>query len=407
MTIRPELIDELLQDYTNPQDMIGESGLLKQLTKALVERCLETEMNVHLDNPEYQGTGKAKSNRRNGHSQKHLKGEFGKVGIEIPRDRNGEFTPQMVKKGQTRWDGFDDKILALYARGMTTRDIQDQLQEMYGVEVSHTLISQVTDGVMDEVRAWQSRPLSSLYPILWFDALGVKVRENGRVINKAVHLALGVNLNGEKELLGIWMTQNEGAKFWMSVMTELKNRGVQDIFIACVDGLTGFPEAILSTYPQTQVQLCMVHMIRNSLSYVSYKHRKELAADLKTVYRASTEDEAELNLERFAEKWDKHYPTISKSWREHWTHVIPMFAFPPEIRRVIYTTNAIESMNMTLRKVTRNHRIFPNDEAVQKVVYLAIQNISKKWTMPIRDWKPALNRFAIEYEGRLPQQFLL
>jgi putative transposase len=407
MTIRPELIDELLQDYTNPQDMIGESGLLKQLTKALVERCLETEMNVHLDNPEYQGSGKAKSNRRNGHSQKHLKGEFGKVGIEIPRDRNGEFTPQMVKKGQTRWDGFDDKILALYARGMTTRDIQDQLQEMYGVEVSHTLISQVTDGVMDEVRAWQSRPLSSLYPILWFDALGVKVRENGRVINKAVHLALGVNLNGEKELLGIWMTQNEGAKFWMSVMTELKNRGVQDIFIACVDGLTGFPEAILSTYPQTQVQLCMVHMMRNSLSYVSYKHRKELAADLKTVYRASTEDEAELNLERFAEKWDKHYPTISKSWREHWTHVIPMFAFPPEIRRVIYTTNAIESMNMTLRKVTRNHRIFPNDEAVQKVVYLAIQNISKKWTMPIRDWKPALNRFAIEYEGRLPQQFLL
>jgi putative transposase len=407
MTIRPELIDELLQDYTNPQDMIGESGLLKQLTKALVERCLETEMNVHLDNPEYQGSGKAKSNRRNGHSQKHLKGEFGKVGIEIPRDRNGEFTPQMVKKGQTRWDGFDDKILSLYARGMTTRDIQDQLQELYGVEVSHSLISQVTDGVMDEVRAWQSRPLSSLYPILWFDALGVKVRENGRVINKAVHLALGVNLNGEKELLGIWMTQNEGAKFWMSVMTELKNRGVQDIFIACVDGLTGFPEAILSTYPQTQVQLCMVHMMRNSLSYVSYKHRKELAADLKTVYRASTEDEAELNLELFAEKWDKHYPTISKSWREHWTHVIPMFAFPPEIRRVIYTTNAIESMNMTLRKVTRNHRIFPNDEAVQKVVYLAMQNIAKKWTMPIRDWKPALNRFAIEYEGRLPQQFLL
>jgi putative transposase len=403
MTIRPELIDELLQDYTNPQDLISESGLLKQLTKALVERCLETEMDVHLDNPEYQQQGKAKSNRRNGRSQKHLKGEFGKVEIGVPRDRNSEYEPQIVKKGQTRWDGFDDKILSLYARGMTTRDIQAQLQDMYGVEISHSLISQVTDSVMDEVRSWQSRPLSPVYPIVWLDALVVKVRENGRVINKAVHLALGVTLTGEKELLGIWMTGNEGAKFWMSVLTELKNRGVQDIFIACVDGLTGFPDAITTTFPRTQVQLCMVHLMRNSLSYVSYKHRKELAADLKLVYRASTEDEALLNLELFAEKWDKQYPTISRSWQEHWSHIMPMFTFPEEIRRVIYTTNAIESMNMTLRKVTRNHRIFPNDEAAQKVIYLAIQNISKKWTMPIRDWKPALNRFAIEFGDRLPK----
>jgi putative transposase len=252
-------------------------------------------------------------NRRNGRSQKHLKGKFGKVEIGVPRDRNSEYEPQIVKKGQTRWDGFDDKILSLYTRGMTTRDIQAQLQEMYGVEISHSLISQVTDSVMDEVRSWQSRPLSPVYPIVWLDALVVKVRENGRVINKAVHLALGVTLTGEKELLGIWMTGNEGAKFWMSVLTEFKNRGVQDIFIACVDGLTGFPDAIMTTFPRTQVQLCLVHLMRNSLSYVSYKHRKELAADLKSVYRASTEDEALLNLELFAEKWDKQFRKLEKN----------------------------------------------------------------------------------------------
>jgi len=335
-----------------------------------------------------------------------LKGEFGKVVIDVPRDRKGEFEPQLVKKGQTRLSGFDEKVLSLYARGMTVRDVQAQLEEMYGVEVSPSLISQVTDGVLDEVRAWQSRPLASLYPIVWFDALVVKVRENGRVINKAVHLVLGVNLNGKKELLGFWIAQNEGSKFWLSVLTDLQNRGVQDIFIACVDGLTGFPEAIETVYPNTRVQLCMVHLVRNSLNYVSYKHRRELVADLKTIYKASNETEAELNLELFAEKWDKRYPTISKSWRAHWVHV-PMFAFPEEIRRVIYTTNAIESMNMTLRKVTRNHRIFPNDEAVFKVIYLATQNIAKKWTMPIRDWKAALNRFAIEFEERFPKEIYL
>ena len=407
MTIRPELIDELLQDYQNPQDLLGESGLLKQLTKAIVERCLETEMDVHLDYPKHARQGKGKRDRRNGHSQKSLKGEFGKVVIDVPRDRKGEFEPQLVKKGQTRLSGFDEKVLSLYARGMTVRDVQAQLQEMYGVEVSPSLISQVTDGVLDEVKAWQSRPLASLYPIVWFDALVVKVRENARVINKAVHLVLGVNLNGKKELLGIWMAQNEGAKFWLSVLTDLQNRGVQDIFIACVDGLNGFPEAIETVYPNTRVQLCMVHMVRNSLSYVSYKHRRELVADLKAIYKASNEMEAELNLELFAEKWDERYPTISKSWRDHWVNVIPMFAFPEEIRRVIYTTNAIESMNMTLRKVTRNHRIFPNDEAVFKVVYLATQNIAKKWTMPIRDWKAALNRFAIEFEERFPKEIYI
>ena len=404
MTIRPELLDELLKDYAKPDDLVGEGGVLKQLTKALVERCLETEMSVHLDQPQYQSEGKAKRNRRNGHSQKTIKGEFGQATLDIPRDRNGEFEPQMVNKGQTRFDGFDGKILSLYGRGMTTRDIQDQLKDMYGVDVSATLISEVTDAVIDEVKTWQSRSLSCVYPLVWMDAIIVKVRENGRVINKAIHLVLAVNLNGEKELLGMWMTQNEGAKFWMTVLTDLKNRGVQDIFIACVDGLTGFPEAIAATYPQTLVQLCIVHLVRNSVAYVSYKHRKEVCADLKAIYTASTEDEAELHLELFAEKWDAQYPTLSRNWKNHWVNIIPMFHFPPEIRKVMYTTNAIESLNMTLRKVTKNHRVFPNDEAVLKVVYLAIGNLSKKWTMPIREWKPALNRFAIEFEGRLPKE---
>lgn len=404
MTIRPELLDELLKDYTKPEDLVGEGGLLKQLTKALVERCLDTEMQVHLDEPKYQTEGKAKRNRRNGHSKKTIKGEFGQAILDIPRDRNSEFEPVIIKKGQTRFDGFDGKILSLYGRGMTTRDIQAQLEDMYGVEVSATLISEVTDAVIDEVKTWQSRSLSAVYPLVWMDAIIVKVRENGRVINKAIHLVLAVNLKGEKELLGIWITQTEGAKFWMSVLTDLKNRGVQDIFIACVDGLTGFPEAIAATFPQTLVQLCIVHLVRNSVAFVSYKHRKEVCADLKAIYTAATEDEAELNLELFSEKWDDKYPTISRSWKRHWINIIPMFSFPPEIRRVMYTTNAIESLNMTLRKVTKNHRVFPNDEAVSKVIYLAIGNLSKKWTMPIQDWKPALNRFAIEFEGKLPKE---
>jgi putative transposase len=400
MTIRQELIDELLQECPNPQKLLREGGVLKELTKALVERCLDAELETHLEDAKRRNA--PKSDRRNGHSHKTLKGEFGEVVLEVPRARNGDFEPQLLKKRQTRLEGFDEKVLALYARGMSVRDIQAQLLELYGAEVSPGLISNVTDGVMEEAKTWQARSLEAVYPIVWFDALVVKVRENNRVINKAIHLALGVNLSGTKELLGLWIAQAEGAKFWLGVLTELKNRGVQDVLIACIDGLSGFAEAIETVYPDTRVQLCMVHLVRNSLRYVCYKHRKEVAADLKLIYTAATEIEAELNLELFAEKWDTHYPTISKSWRNHWRQVIPMFVFPQDIRRAIYTTNAIESVNMTLRKVTRNHRIFPNDEAVVKVVYLAIQNIAKKWTMPIKDWKPALNRFAIEFEGRLP-----
>jgi len=402
MTFRPELIDELLQDYRSPEDLMGEGGIFKQLTKALIERCLSAELTHHLMEEKTEPEANRPRNRRNGTSKKTIKGEFGEAEIGIPRDRNGAFEPQLIEKGQTRFTGFDGKILSLYARGMTTRDIQGQLQDLYGVNVSHGLVSTVTEAVEAERKAWQNRSLDAVYPIVYFDAIVVKVRQDGRVINKAIHLALGVNLAGHKELLGLWMTENESSKFWLSVLTELQNRGVKDIFIACVDGLTGFPEAIETVFPQTRVQLCIVHMVRNSLSYVSYKDRKAVAADLKTIYSAATALDAEAALMDFAAKWDARYPTISKSWMAHWERIIPFFAFPADIRKAIYTTNAIESLNMTLRKVLRNHRSFPTDESAMKVIFLAINNISKKWTMPIRDWKSALNRFAIEFEGRFP-----
>lgn len=403
MTFRPELLDELLKNYQSPEDLVGEGGILKQLTAALVERCLNAEMEHHLEEERSEPVEKAAPrNRRNGHSKKTIKGEFGEAEIAIPRDRNGAFEPMIVAKGQTRFDGFDGKILSLYSRGMSVRDIQAQLQDLYGVEVSAGLISKVTDAVEEERKLWQNRSLDRVYPIVYLDAIVVKVRQDGRVINKAIHLALGVNLQGQKELLGMWMTQNESAKFWLSILTELQQRGLKDIFIACCDGLTGFPDAIEAVFPKTQVQLCIVHLVRNSLSYVSYKDRKAVAADLRLIYTSATEAEAEQQLVAFAEKWDKQYPIISRSWMNHWARVIPFFAFPDEIRRAIYTTNAIESLNMTLRKVIKNHRAFPTDEAALKVIYLAMHNVAKKWTMPISNWKPALNRFAIEFGDRMP-----
>lgn len=402
MTFRPELIDELLKDYRSPDDLMGKGGIFKQLTKALVERCLSAELDHHLTEEKTEPEANRPHNRRNGASKKTIKGEFGEAQIGIPRDRNGSFEPHLIEKGQTRFTGFDGKILSLYARGMTTRDIQGQLQDLYGVNVSHSLVSTVTEAVEAERKAWQNRSLDAVYPIVYLDALVVKVRQDGRVINKAIHLALGVNLAGRKELLGLWMTQHESSKFWLSVLTELQNRGVKDIFIACVDGLTGFPEAIETVFPQTRVQLCIVHLVRNALSYVCYKDRRAVAADLKAIYSAATATDAEGALMDFAAKWDARYPTISKSWMAHWERIIPFFCFPADIRKAIYTTNAIESLNMTLRKVLRNHRSFPTDEAAMKVIYLAIANVSKKWTMPIRDWKSALNRFAIEFEGRFP-----
>ena len=397
-----ELLSNLLADYKKPEDLIGENGLLKQLTKLLVERALDAEMTEHLGHDKHAPVANPSGNTRNGRSRKTLKGEFGELPIEVPRDRHGSFEPQLVPKHQTRWNGFDDKILSLYARGMTVREIQAHLQEMYGAEVSPSLISSVTEAVLEEVKAWQARPLDAVYPIVYLDCIHVKVRD-GAVRIKAVYLAIGITLTGEKEVLGLWLAQTEGEKFWLQVVTELKNRGVQDIFIACVDGLKGFPEAIEAVFPQTTVQLCVVHMVRHSLNYVPWKRRREVAADLRAVYTAATAGEAEQRLTQFEAKWDAEYPPIGQSWRRNWERLIPFFDYPPEIRKVIYTTNAIESVNYSLRKLTKHRGAFPSDEALMKLLYLALRNISKKWTMPIRDWKAALNRFTIQFEGRLPQ----
>jgi putative transposase len=400
--INLDLIDQLLKDYKSPEDVLGENGLLKQLTKAVLERAMQAELSHHLGYEKHSLKGNNSGNSRNGKSKKTLKGDFGTLPIEVPRDRNATFEPKIVPKGETRFAGFDDKILSLYARGLTTRQIQQHLEEIYQVEVSPSLISTVTEAILDEVKAWQSRSLDSVYPIVYLDCLMVKIRDGGHILNKAIYLAIGINRDGLKEALGLWVAQTEGAKFWLSVMTELKNRGVQDIFIACVDGLKGFPEAIETVFPQTQVQLCVVHLVRNSLNYVGYKERKAVASDLRKIYTATTRDAAEQELERFAEKWDRKFASIARMWRRNWERVAVFFAYPEEIRRVIYTTNAIESVNMGLRKIIKNRGSFPNDEAALKLIYLALQNISEKWTMPIREWKAALNRFAIDFGDRLP-----
>jgi len=396
-----KLADSLLANYKKPEDLIGENGLLKQLTKMLVERALEAEMTDHLGHDKSGEVTNDTANTRNGHSAKTLKGDFGALPLDIPRDRQGSFEPQIVGKHQTRWSGFDSKIISLYARGLTVREIQSHLEEIYGAEVSPSLISAVTDAVSEEVKVWQARPLDALYPILYLDCIHVKVRDSGAVRNKAVYLAIGVNMEGHKEVLGLWIAQTEGAKFWLQVVTELKNRGVQDIFIACVDGLKGFPDAIEAVYPKAAVQLCIVHLVRNSLNFVPWKQQKEVAADLKRVYSAVTVDEAELMLTEFETKWDKAYQSISLSWRRNWARITPFFDYPAEIRKVIYTTNAIESINMSLRKIIKTRSSFPTDEAVSKLFYLALNNISKKWTMPLRDWKEALNRFTIQFEDRM------
>jgi putative transposase len=401
MAIDPKLIDELLANYKKPEDIIGENGLLKQLTKAVLERALEAEISEHLGYKKHDPAGHHSGNSRNGKNRKTLKGEFGELELETPRDREGSFEPQIVGKRQTRWTGFDDKIVSMYARGMTTREIQGHLQEMYGVEVSPTLISNVTDAVVEEVKQWQSRPLEELYPIVYLDALMVKVRDQGHVQNKAIHVVMGVDLEGQKDVLGLWVGQNEGAKFWLQVLTELKNRGVKDIFIACVDGLKGFPEAIEAVYPRTEVQLCIVHLVRASLNYVPWKGRKELAADLKGIYRAATAEEAEQNLLELEAKW-KGYPSVTQVWRRNWMRVTPFFSYPPEIRRAIYTTNSVESLNRSLRKVIKIRGGFPNEEAAIKLLFLALRQAAKKWTMPIHHWRDALNHFTLLWPERMP-----
>ena len=396
-----KLLDELMQSYQKPEDLLGENGLLKQLTKAMVERAMQGEITEHLGYAKHAVTGNRSGNSRNGTSNKTIKSDNGNFPVEIPRDRNGTFEPLIIPKGQTRFDGFDDKIISMYSRGMTTRDIQMHLQDIYNVEVSPTLISNITNEVINEVKIWQNRPLEAIYPIVYLDALRVKSRVDGQIKNQAIYLAIGINMDGIKEVLGMWIAKTEGAKFWLSVITEIKNRGVQDIFIACVDGLKGFPEAIESVFPEAKIQLCIVHMVRNSLKYVPHKEKKKVAADLRQIYSATTIDEAYLALESFAETWDSKYPTISRSWLANWENLTPFFDYPPEIRKVIYTTNAIESLNYSLRKVTKTSGSFPNNDSVFKLLYLALRNISKKWTMPIRHWKKALNHFVIMFEERI------
>jgi len=400
--INDDLIAELLKDYKHPEDLTGEHGLLKQLTKQLLERAMAAELTEHVGYEKHDTAGNNSGNSRNGKSAKRIKGSFGELVLETPRDRNGTFEPQIIPKHQTHFTGFDANILSLYARGLSTREIKQHLEEIYHVEVSPTLISNVTEAVLEEVKAWQSRQLEEVYSIMYLDAIQFKVRDGGQVRSKAIYLAIGVTMAGFKEVLGMWIAQTEGAKFWLHVMTELKNRGVKDIFIACVDGLKGFPDAIESVFPQTEVQLCIVHLVRHSLNFVGWKERKQVASDLKLIYCAATVAEAEQRLAEFAAKWDSKFPTIAKSWRANWERVIPFFAYPAEIRKVIYTTNAIESLNMSLRKVTKARGSFPTDEAVLKLLYLALRNIAKKWTMPLFGWNAALNRFAILYEDRLP-----
>jgi putative transposase len=406
------------------------NNLMRTMMKSGLERMLDTEMDVHLGRrsnplaghgepngqPNDSQSGDAseapfdekstvgRSNRRNGRSKKTVRGEMGKITLDTPRDRNGTFEPQLIEKHQRRVPGFDEKILALYAKGMTTRDIQEIVRELYGVKVSPTLISEITADLDAEVAAWRTRPLEAVWPIVYFDGIVVHVRgDGGRVRKHTIYVALGVNLKGRKELLGLWIAETEGAKFWLSCLTDMKNRGLRDIFVACIDGLSGFSEAIHAAYPQTSVQLCIVHLVRAALRYVSDKDAKAVVRDLKKIYQAATVAEAEAALDDFAQAWDEKYPTISKTWRSKWADIITLFEYPPAIRKAIYTTNAIESVNSVIRKFTRNRKLYPNEESALKLVYMAIGEASKRWTMSIRHWKSALNHFAIMFEDRMPE----
>lgn len=392
------LANELAKELKTPDDL---SQLSAMLTKMTVEAALKSEMNFHLGYDKNQPVESSNGNNRNGYSTKILKGDHGQIELQTPRDRDGTFTPQLVKKRQTRITGMDEQILTLYAKGMSTRDITETFQEMYGAEISAGLVSQVTNAVLEQVIEWQSRPLDAVYPIVYLDCIVLKIRQDKRVINKSIYLALGVNLEGHKELLGMWISENEGSKFWLSVLTDLQNRGMKHMLIACVDGLKGFPEAITATFTDAKIQLCIVHMVRNSLKFVPWKDYKQVTRDLKAIYQSATEDEAKLELDNFTDKWDEKYPQISRSWRSNWENLNTIFSYPEDIRKVIYTTNAIESLNSVIRKSVKTRKVFPSDNAALKVVYLAIQSASKKWTMPIRDWKPALNRFIIEFEEQI------
>ncbi len=401
MAVRDEILDELLSSYQTPEDLIGKDGIFAQLKKALIERALGAEMTAHLGYAKGDNKPEGVSTQRHGTTSKTVQTEDGPVAIEVPRDRENTFEPLLVKKHQRRLNGFDMRVLGLYARGMTVREIQGWLKEQYGAEVSPDLISSITDAVVDEIKEWQNRPLERMYPVVFFDALRVKIRDEGHVKNKAVYLALGILADGTKDILGLWIEQSEGAKFWLKVMTELKNRGLNDILIAVVDGLKGFPDAITAVFPQSQVQTCIVHLIRGSLEFCSWLDRKKVAGELKRIYQSPTMEAAAEALDEFAgSDWGRKYPNIAPMWRRAWEQVIPFLAYPPEVRKVIYTTNALESVNMRLRKIIKNRGHFPNDDAAIKLLYLAIRNIVKDWTMPPREWRSAMNQFAIIFGDR-------
>ena len=393
------LAEQLIESGADLSQIFEKGGLLKTLTKSLLEKALEGEMNHHLGYTKSQRS--SKSNYRNGTSTKRLSTDNGNIEISVPRDRSSDFEPQIIPKRVTKINVLDDKIISMYARGLSVSDIQSQLYDLYETEVSSGFISEVTNSVLEEVYAWQNRPLESVYPIVFFDCIVVKVRQDKQIINKAVYMALGLNMEGKKEVLGLWMSKNEGAKYWLSVFTELKNRGLQDILIICTDNLNGMNESIVAVYPEAEHQLCIVHQIRNSLKYISYKNRKEVSADLKSIYTAVNEDTALDALNVFKEKYDSIYPQISKSWEKHWNNLINFLKYPKEIRKVIYTTNAIESLNSQFRKVIKNKKVFPSDDAVYKILYLAIRNLEKKWTMPARFWNEAMPYFMIQFEDRL------
>lgn len=394
--IKAELLDELLKGQ-DPKTLFEQDGLLDELKKALAERVLNAELDHHLEQDAEQAAG----NHRNGSSSKTVLTENGKLALSIPRDRQSRFEPQLIAKYQRRFPGFDEKIIALYARGMSTRDIQAHLRELYGTEISPELVSAVTDAVLEEVSQWQNRPLESVYAIVFFDCLRVKIRDEGTVKNKAVYLAIGVRCSGYREVLGIWIEQTEGAKFWLRVMTEIRNRGTHDVLIAVVDGLKGFPEAISAVFPAAQVQTCIVHLIRYSMQFASWKERKAVAAALKPVYRAETAERARERLQEFeAGAWGKKYPAISQSWRRNWEQVIPFFAYPDEVRRIIYTTNAIESLHSQVRKSVRGRGHFPSDEAAMKLIWLVLRNVTAGWTRPPISWQAAKAQFALQFEER-------
>ena len=399
--ISDEVIDELLSGAKTEQEIAGPGGLLAQLTKRLVERAMEVELTDHLGYEPHQEPPGGVGNTRNGTSPKTLVTEHGRVGIDAPRDRDGSFEPRIVRKRQRRFEGFDDKILALYSRGLSTRDIEAHLAEIYGVKVGRDLISKVTDGVIDDVRAWCQRPLEDVYPVIFLDALVLKIREGGSVQRRACYLALGITVDGDRDVLGMWFQETEGAKFWMQVLSELKHRGVRDILICCVDGLKGFPEAIEAIFPETTVQTCIVHLLRHSLKYVPRREREQVARDLKPIYTAVDADGAQSELERFDEKWGQRFPVITQAWLNAWEYVTPFLAFPPEVRRVIYTTNAIEALNRQLRKAIKTKGHFPNEDAARKLIYLAVTNAVPAWTRT-RNWTTALLAFKIHFGDRLP-----